>query len=152
MADINVIDSGSPFVYGAAQIQLPPGIQDSPHGTYLGKAKNYETLPQPAIEETFGINFVDASTFGTLTDGSGTILQANVAQTVFAAKQQRNYLMFLNLSDTVMYVNIDGVATESNSYPVLTAGQLSFEDGFIPNGAVSVICAAAGKEFVAKEG
>lgn len=152
MADLNRIDGSGNFIYGASYVQTPPGVESTDRGTYIGRAKIYEDLPQPAIEETFGINYVDASVFGTLTDGSGTITQANVAQTVFAAKPQRNYLLFVNLSDTVMYVNIDGIATDTNSYPVLTGGQLSFESGFIPNGAVSVICASSGKEFVAKEG
>ena len=151
MADINAIASGD-YVYGSAFTQMPPGITDIASGTLTSRSKSYSSLPQPAIEETFGINYVDASSFGPLTDGSGTIVSANTSQKIFDAKPQRNYLLFINNSDTLMYVNIDAVASTTNSYPVYPQGQLSFEDGFIPSGQINVICASTGKSFIAKEG
>ena len=152
MADINKIDGSGDFVYGASFAQLPPGNTNLTDGTLDDRASFYSSLPQPAILPNFGINYVDASTFGPLTDGSGSIVDANVSQVVFAAKPQRNYLSFINTSNTTMYVNIDGAASTTNSFPVVSNGQLSFEDGFIPDGQVTVICASSGKTFVAKEG
>lgn len=152
MADIKKIDGSGDFVYGASFAQLPPGNTNLADGTLDHGASFYSSLPQPAILSNFGINYVDASTFGSLTDGSGSIATGNVSQVVFAAKPQRNYLSFTNTSNTTMYVNIDGPASTTNSFPVAPNGQLSFEDGFIPDGQVTVICASSAKTFVAKEG
>lgn len=151
MADINAIASGN-FVYGAAFAQMPAGITDIASGTLSGRAKNYSSLPQPAIRENFGINYVDSSVFGSINDGSGTIVSANTSQKIFDAKAQRNFLLFINNSDTLMYVNIDAAASTTNSFPIYPQGQLSFEGGFIPSGQVNVRCAASGKSFIAKEG
>lgn len=151
MSDINTIESGA-FAYGSSFCQMPPGVANIANGTLTSRTVFYDTLPQPRVAHNYGVMPVDSSTTGVLLDGSGTIAQANVSQVIFPERLQRNYLLFINNSNTLIYVNINNDASTSNSYPVSPNGQLSFEGGFIPDGRVTAICAASGKSFIAKEG
>lgn len=151
MSDINTIESGA-FAYGSSFCQMPPGVTNIANGTLTTRTVFFDTLPQPRVAKNYGIMPVDSSTTGVLLDGSGTIAQANVSQVIFPERLQRNYLLFINNSNTLIYVNINNDASTSNSYPVSPNGQLSFEGGFIPDGRVTAICAASGKSFIAKEG
>lgn len=84
-------------------------------------------------------------------NASGTITTGGTAQTVLALDEKRRYLFFQNISDTVMYVNFDAVATSTgNSIKVDAGGWLEYEQNIIPWTAMSVLCATTGKAFVLK--
>jgi hypothetical protein len=99
------------------------------------------------------INGLLAIRGGSITDRSGTIATLNVSQQVAAANESRAYFVFQNISDTTMYVNFDAAATvDSNSIKVNSNGSITFDSGWVPRGAVNVICSSASKKWVAKEG
>ncbi len=80
-----------------------------------------------------------------------TITTGGTAQTVFAASA-RSYLLIQNVSDTAMWVNFIGTATAGAGSILLApagAGVLEYYQGFIPQGAISVIGATTGKAFTA---
>lgn len=84
-------------------------------------------------------------------DGSGTIAVGNTSQQVFAANADRSYLFLLNTSDTVMYVNFATAAVAGQPSITLAANGGFYEPLVAPNQTVNIICATAGKTFVAKE-
>ena len=104
------------------------------------------------IAEGFRTLFTEGS-LGTNTfiDGSGTIASAGVSQEIFQAKADRNYLFILNPSDTVMYIDfaVNAVASQP-SIPLVANGGF-YEPLVAPNQTVNIICAAAGREFIAKQ-
>lgn len=88
-------------------------------------------------------------------DGSGTITTGGTAQQVFAARPGRTYLFCQNptTASEVLMVNAPGVAGATNgSYELAAGGALTFSNGFVPQGAVSVFAATTGHRFVCKEG
>lgn len=98
---------------------------------------------------------------GTLTDRSGTITTGGSPQTLAASNAARNYLLIVNVSDTVLWVNFDVAATNgSPSIPLQAAsvnggsdgGVLIFEGTFVSTDSVSIYGPTTGKAFVAKEG
>jgi hypothetical protein len=80
-----------------------------------------------------------------------TSVTANTATQALAARALRNYLLFVNTSDTLISINFSGVATPASSIPVAVGGSFVAEGNYIPPGAVSVICAAPSKSFVIVE-
>jgi hypothetical protein len=89
---------------------------------------------------------------GSLTDRSGTIAAGATSQQVAAAQSTRRYLIFVNCSDTTMWINF-GVAAVADqpSIPVVTMGSYVFEASFVSTQAVHVICATIGKSYTCKE-
>jgi hypothetical protein len=89
---------------------------------------------------------------GSLTDRSGSIAAAGVSQQVAAAQSTRRYLIFINASDTTMWINF-GVAAVADqpSIPVLTMGSYVFEASFVSTQALHVICASDTKSYTCKE-
>lgn len=88
-------------------------------------------------------------------DASGTITLANVSQQVLAndTSNMRRYILFQNLSDTDMWINFGSPATVGAFGSIWVApagGSISFEAGFCPVDALSVICSAANKYFTLK--
>ena len=86
-------------------------------------------------------------------DRSSSIAAGGTAQDVYTAAQRpRLGLEFYNTSDTVMYLDFDVAATTSRGIPV-AAGQAYYrpgQDGVVPTGRLSVLCATTGKTFVCK--
>jgi hypothetical protein len=81
-----------------------------------------------------------------------TITAANTSQQVFA-NQKRSYLLVQNNSDTDMWLGIGVVPTVGTGIRLLAnGGGYVAEDGFIPSGAVNIICSVAGKTFYALQG
>lgn len=81
-----------------------------------------------------------------------SITSANTSQSVFAAVP-RNYILIQNVSDTDMYLGIGFVPTVGGGILLrANGGGWSAEDDFVPAGAVNIICAGAGKAFVALQG
>lgn len=101
------------------------------------------------------------ATAGSFTDRSGTVTSGGTAQQVAAANSTRRYLVILNLSTTVLWVNFGVTAVaDQPSIPLAAAtsdggadgGGIVFESSFVPSGLVSLIGATTGKKFVCKEG
>ena len=84
-------------------------------------------------------------------DGSGAIGAPATAQQVFAQNAARKYLFILNISDTDMWINfgVNAVADQPSIKLVANGGY--FEPLVPSDQAVSIICASAGKKFVAKQ-
>lgn len=84
---------------------------------------------------------------------SGTIAVANTAQDVAAAKSDRHGFELWNISDFLMWYDITGVdaVLGSPSIPLIAGAFRIWDASAIFNGRVSIICATAGAEFVAKE-
>jgi hypothetical protein len=75
------------------------------------------------------------------------------SQEVMPANESRVYLVFQNISDTIMHINFGAAATaDSNSIRVNAGGSVTFNGGWVPSQAVNVICSSSGKKWVAKEG
>lgn len=99
------------------------------------------------------VTLSSASSSGALTDRSGAIAALDVAQVVMAANPARKYLLFTNVSDTDMWLNF-GIAAVKDSPSFLVkagGGSLVMEGSFVSSELLSVICAAAGKKYTAKE-
>lgn len=101
----------------------------------------------------FGVQVQPTST--NMLDGSGIITLANVSQQILAndTSNSRRYIFFQNLSDTDMYINFSDPATVGafgNIWVAPAGGSISFEAGFCPVDALSVICSVAGKYFTLK--
>ena len=74
------------------------------------------------------------------------------AQSVMPANESRTYLVFQNISDTLMRINFGEVATEANGIQVQPGGSVTFNSAWVPSQELFVRCSSTGKEFVAKEG
>lgn len=93
-------------------------------------------------------------TNGNWTDRSSTITASAVAQQIAASNGSRKYLLFQNVSDTTMYLNVNATAVLSAPSLFMAANGGGFEwnsNGFVPTGAVSVICSVSGRGFTCKE-
>lgn len=87
-----------------------------------------------------------------LNAGVSSITTANTSQSVFA-DVKRNYILIQNTSDTDMYMGIGFVPTVGGGILLkASGGGFSAEGEFVPKGAVNIICASAGKAFVALQG
>jgi hypothetical protein len=84
-------------------------------------------------------------------DRSGTIAAANTSQLVMAAAERPD-AAFYNISDTTMWARWGGAASigGAGSFPVGVGAPIP-RLNVIPNTALHVICAAAGKAFTAWE-
>jgi hypothetical protein len=74
------------------------------------------------------------------------------AQSVMPANESRTYLVFQNISDTLMRINFGQVATEANGIQVQPGGSVTFNSAWVPSQELFVRCSSTTKEFVAKEG
>jgi hypothetical protein len=101
------------------------------------------------------------STPTAMVDRSGSITTGGTSQVLVAARAGRQYLLVQNISDTVLWVNFDGVAAAADSTSVMlsaasataSGGAVEFgaHTGVCPSGAVTIIGATTGKKFVSKE-
>lgn len=79
-----------------------------------------------------------------------TITAGATAQTVFAANSSREYLIVINTSDTIMYLEVTGSAATATSIPLAANGGF-YEPLVAPTSLISILCATTGKAFVAKQ-
>ena len=87
-----------------------------------------------------------------LNAGVLSITTANASQSVFA-DVKRNYLLIQNVSDADMYLGIGFIPTVGGGILLkASGGGFSAEGEFVPKGAVNIVCAGAGKAFVALQG
>ena len=85
------------------------------------------------------------------TDASSTITTGGTAQTILAANTDRTGISFQNTSDTDMYLNTTGIATEgAGSYLIKAGGTYVTDYGAKDSQAVSLLCATTGKAFTCK--
>ena len=92
---------------------------------------------------------------GNVIDRSGSTAVTTAAagtQSVMSANESRTYLVFQNISDTLMRINFGQVATEANGIQVQPGGSVTFNSAWVPSQELFVRCSSTGKEFVAKEG
>jgi hypothetical protein len=85
----------------------------------------------------------------TFIDGSGTVVTANSAVTLFASSTTRSYLL-VQVTTGSAFVNVGATATTVNGIN-LTAGQGYAWETTIPQGAVSLISTTTSSRWVAKE-
>ena len=85
----------------------------------------------------------------TFIDGSGTVVTANSAVTLFASSSTRSYLL-VQVTTGSAFVNVGATATTVNGIS-LTAGQGYAWETTIPQGAVSLISTTTSSRYVAKE-
>ena len=85
----------------------------------------------------------------TFIDGSGTVVTANSAVTLFASSSTRSYLL-VQVTTGSAFVNVGATATTVNGIS-LTAGQGYAWETTIPQGAVSLISTTTSSRWVAKE-
>jgi hypothetical protein len=79
-----------------------------------------------------------------------TVTLGGTAQTVFVGNANRVYLFVVNTSDTVMYLEVTGVAATTASIEIAADGGF-YEPLIAPAGLISILCATTGKTFVAKQ-
>ena len=85
----------------------------------------------------------------TFIDGSGTVVTANSAVTLFASSSTRSYLL-VQVTTGSAFVNVGATATTLNGIS-LTAGQGYAWETTIPQGAVSLISTTTNSAYVAKQ-
>ena len=85
----------------------------------------------------------------TFIDGSGTVVTANSAVTLFASSTTRSYLL-VQVTTGSAFVNVGATATTVNGIN-LTAGQGYAWEKTIPQGLVSLISTTTSSRWVAKE-
>ncbi len=91
-------------------------------------------------------NVIDhSSATATTTAAAGT-------QSVMPANDSRTYLVFQNISDTLMRIDFGQTATEDEGIQVQAGGSVTFNAAWVPSQQVFVRCSSATKKFVAKEG
>lgn len=88
-----------------------------------------------------------------VTNRSGTIAAANVAQTLAVANPVRNGLFVQNLSATdALWISELGAATADQPSIKIPAGEsFTFRDGYVPTSAISIIGGSLGHAFTARE-
>lgn len=82
-----------------------------------------------------GVNTTEVA--GTLTNTTVTV----------AANANRRGAIVANPSDTVMTLRIGGTADANTGIPILAGGHISFRDGYVPTGALSLFCAGTSKAY-----
>lgn len=89
----------------------------------------------------------------TVTNNSNTITTGGTSQQIVAANSSRKYLLVQNISDTNMYLGVGYTPTTTTGILLASnGGGIIFESSFIPNSAINILCATAGKAFVALSG
>jgi hypothetical protein len=92
---------------------------------------------------------------GSVIDRSGSTAVTTAAagtQSVMSANESRTYLVFQNISDTVMNINFGATALTTNSIHRAAGRQRHVQLGLGAFATSFLRCSSTGKEFVAKEG
>lgn len=123
-------------------------------GSTLKRLLTFEEIAQGVLnadQDAIRVEQIVSSGVESYTDGSGTIASPATSQQVFAQNASRKYLFILNLSDTDMWINFgtDAVADQPSIKLVANGG--FFAPRVVSDQALNIICASAGKKFVAKQ-
>ena len=146
--------SGTVTVGNSVTIGSLPAISGT---VTVGNSVTIGSLPAISGTVTVG-NSVTIGSLPTLTpqlprvtfiDGSGTVVTANSAVTLFASSSTRSYLL-VQVTTGSAFVNVGATATTLNGIS-LTAGQGYAWETTIPQGAVSLISTTTNSAYVAKQ-
>jgi hypothetical protein len=74
------------------------------------------------------------------------------AHIVMPANESRTYLVFQNISDTVMSINFGANAEAADGIVVQPGGSVTFNSAWVPSQQVRLRCSSASKSYVAKQG
>jgi hypothetical protein len=74
------------------------------------------------------------------------------AHIVMVANASRTYLVFQNVSDTVMSINFGADAGAADGIVVQPGGSVTFNSAWVPSQEVRLRCSSTGKAYVAKQG
>jgi len=85
--------------------------------------------------------FKPTETAGTLTNNTASI----------SANDKRKGLIVSNNSDTVMTLRIAGTATANAGIAIPAGTCISFRDGYVPSGAMTLFCAGTSKAYTIYE-
>lgn len=123
-------------------------------GDAIKRLLTFEEIAQGVLnadQDAIRVEQIVSSGVDSYTDGSGTITNPAASQQVFAANASRKYLFILNLSDTDMWINFGTAAVASQPSIKLVANGGFFAPRVVSDESVNIICASAGKAFVAKQ-
>lgn len=127
-----------------ATIQVQIGVGDASSYTYSVGYSFTGSLEIPYTPYSAGVS--------TLTDGSGTITLGGTAQTLFAALQSRRYLLIINNSAGILWINFTTAAVQASpSIQIPTGGQFVMQNSGVSSELISIIGATTGQSFIAKE-
>jgi len=101
--------------------------------------------PNVKTKPSTGIVIDHSSATATTTAAAGT-------QSVMPANDSRTYLVFQNISDTLMRIDFGQTVTEDEGIQVQPGGSVTFNAAWVPSQEVFVRCSSTAKKFVAKEG
>ena len=90
---------------------------------------------------------------GTLTDGSGTITSGGTSQQIFASNGTRKYLLIVNNSTAVEWINFTtaAVAAQPSIQIAPNGGSYFMSAGAVSTEAVNIIGATTAQSFTAKQ-
>ena len=77
---------------------------------------------------------------------TGTITSGGVSQ-VLDADKPRVYILIINTSDTVMYINFGAAATSSHIAIAANGGKWENPNGVCPVNSINILCSVTGKTF-----
>ncbi|WP_080056732.1 hypothetical protein [Spirosoma aerolatum] len=113
---------------------------------------NWTTLLGTKLPDAIGgrVPVEIAPSQSSVTHTAGTITTGGTAQTALAAQAGRKYLLIQNISDTVMYIQLDGGTPTATTSMMLAANGGSWESPphFCPVVAIKILCATTGKAFI----
>jgi hypothetical protein len=138
------------------RIKIALGADGS--ATDLGLGQQLKTASLPVVLASDTDPLVVSGPSSTFTDRSGSVTTGGTSQQLAAANSTRKYLLLINLSDTIMWVNFGTAAVaDQPSIPlgpanaIYDGGILEYNAGVVPSGSVNLLCATTGKKFVCKE-
>jgi hypothetical protein len=136
------LDAGSGRVAGSAVVQYNVGGPTP----YQDVTSSFPLPVQVVSQGSVSVGQLPRVTF---IDGSGTVVTANSAVTLFASSSTRSYLL-VQVTTGSAFVNVGATATTVNGIN-LTAGQGYAWETTIPQGLVSLISTTTSSRWVAKE-
>lgn len=140
------------------RVKMSIGADGSATDLAFGQAVKTASLPVVIASDQGNLGV--QGTPSAFTDRSGTITSGGTAQTLAAANASRKYILIINISDTIMWVNFGVTAVQdSPSIPLMPStaagagdgGFVEYEGLVCPSGLASIIGPTTGKKFVAKE-
>lgn len=142
------------------RVKLSIGADGSATDLAFGQAVMASSIPVVIASNQSAITVAPAPAAITFTDRSGTVTTGGTSQSIMSSNSSRKYLLIVNISNTVLWINIGTTAVQdSPSIPLAAAsvdgaadgGILEYYDSVIPTGQVNLIGPTTGKKFVAKE-
>lgn len=144
----------SGILYQRVKISL--GAAGSAFDLPRGQQVKADSLPVTIASDQTALTVLGSPS--AIVDRSGTITTGGTSQQIAAANSTRKYLLFINISDTIMWIVFGNAAVaDQPSIPIGPAsaiydgGILEYEGLVVPSTSVNLLCATTGKKFVCKE-